>query len=182
MNKDEFVILCLKIMGVYFLLMGFINLPHLLESFFTPKEMMWSFFVSPLLFFICGAIIFFLAKFFSKFIIDVDTKSEGPVNLSASSNTSRIALQILGFYILATSIPHFFQILVNSAAYYYNMSSIPEHLRQKQQFFINLIGPGIKICMGLWFIFGAKVIINFIGKFDSTIQNMDRGVDRAHAK
>ena len=95
MNKDEFVILCLKIMGVYFLLMGFINLPHLLKSLFEPKEMMWSFFVSPLLFFICGAILFFFAKYFSKFIICVDTKSEGPVNLSASSNTSRIALQIL---------------------------------------------------------------------------------------
>ena len=52
------------------------------------------------------------------------------------------------------------------------MSSIPEHLRQKQQFFINLIGPGIKICMGIWFIFGAKAIINFIGKFDSTIESM----------
>ena len=100
MKKDEFVILCLKIMGIYFLLMGLINFPHLLKSLLEPKEMMWSFFVSPLLFFICGAFLFFFAKHFSQFMIDIDTKNEGRVTLSTSSNTSRIALQVLGFYII----------------------------------------------------------------------------------
>ena len=172
MKKDEFVMLCLKIMGIYFLLMGLINLPHLLKSLLEPKEMMWDFFVSPLLFFICGAFLFFFAKQFSKLMVDIDPEREGRVELSTSSNTSRIALQVLGFYIVATGIPYFFQILVNSTAYYYDMSSIPEHLRQRQQFLINLIGPGIKTFIGLWFIFGTKAIINFVGKFDSTVKNI----------
>ena len=30
MKKDEFVTLCLKIMGIYFLLMGLINFPHII--------------------------------------------------------------------------------------------------------------------------------------------------------
>ena len=105
-------------------------------------------------------------------MVDIDPKTSEEVEFTPSSNTSRIALQILGFYILATSIPVFVQILTNSVAYHSNLLSVPEYLRQKQEFLINLVGPGIKIIIGAWFIFGAKAIIGFVGKFDNTIQQM----------
>ena len=122
--------ICLKIMGIYFLLMGLTNLPHLIKNLIEPKYSSWDFFVSPLLFFICGIILFYKAPSFTRFIITAENESE--IEYSPSSNTIRISMKVLGFYILATAIPHFFQILVNAVAYYYEISTIPEHLRQKQ--------------------------------------------------
>ena len=173
MRKTEFVMLCLKIMGIYFLLMGLINLPHLIKNLIEPKYSSWDFYVSPLLFLICGITLFYQAPSFTRFIISAEKENGSEIEFSPTSNTIRIALQVVGFYILATAIPHFFQILVNAAAYYYEISTIPEHLRQKQQHFIYLFGPAIKIAIGIWLVLGSKAIINILGRFDSTISSME---------
>ena len=173
MRKNEFVMLCLKIMGIYFLLMGLINLPHLIKNLAEPKFSSWDFFASPLLFLICGIILFYKAPSFTRFIINVDKENESEIEFSPTSNTIRIALQVVGFYILATAIPHFFQILVNAVGYYYEISTIPDYLRQKQQYFIYLVSPAIKIAIGIWLVLGSKAIIRILGRYDSTISSME---------
>lgn len=173
MKKDEFVTLCLKIMGIYFLLMGLINLPHLLSCLTEPEMSHWDFFVSPLLFFVCGIILFLKAHSFSRFIIDVDQEKEADIQFSPTYNTNRVALQVLGFYILAQAIPAFFQILANAALYHYNISTIPEYLRQKQQHFIYIVGPTIEMAIGIWFVLGSKTLIRILGRFDSTIRKIE---------
>jgi hypothetical protein len=162
MKKNEFVTLCLKIMGLYFFLMGLINLPHLMSCLTEPQMSRWDFFVSPLLFFICGIILFFKATSFTRFIIDVDIDKESGIQLEPTDNTMRIALQVLGFYILAQGIPGFCQILANAALYYYAISSIPRYLQQQQQHFIYLVGPTAQICIGLWLIIGSRRIMHYI--------------------
>ncbi len=95
MKKNEFVTLCLKIMGLYFFLMGLINLPHLMSCLTEPQMSRWDFFVSPLLFFICGIILFFKATSFTRFIIGVDIDKESDIQFEPTDNTIRIALQVL---------------------------------------------------------------------------------------
>jgi uncharacterized membrane protein len=162
MKKNEFVTLCLKIMGLYFILMGIINLPHLLSCLTQTEISRWDFFVSPLLYFICGIILFFKATAFTRFIVNLDTDKESDIQFELSDNTIRIALQIMGFYILAQGIPGFCQILANSALYYFEVSSIPKYLQQQQQHFIYLVGPTTQILLGLWLIIGSRRIMYYI--------------------
>lgn len=167
MGKNEFVTLCLKIMGLYFLLMGIINLPHLLSCFTEPEISRWDFFISPLLFFICGIILFFKATSFTRFMVSVDVDKESNIEFRPTDNTMHIALQVLGFYILAQAIPGFFQVLANALFYHYEISSIPKYLQQEQQHFIYLVGPIIEIMIGFWLILGSRFVANYIGKLRS---------------
>ena len=171
MTKEEFVTLCLKIMGIFFLLLGLTNIPHLIQELTEPRNLQWSFFVSPVLNILCGVILFFKARSFSLFITEGDTESD--VHFTPRSNTVRIALMVLGVYVLSNAIPHFFQIFANALAYHLEISSVPKHLRQIQQHFIYVVSPTIKIIIGLWLVFGTKGIVKLLGKFDNTFKEID---------
>jgi hypothetical protein len=162
MKKNEFVTLCLKIIGILFLLDGIVNLPHFLSSLTEPYIAHWDNFVSPLLEFICGIILFFKSSSFTSFMVNI--KEESEIQFNPSDNTMRMALQVLGFYILAQAIPGFFQILVNATLYHFELVSIPKHLRQEQQYFINLVGPTVEALIGIWLILGSRFIMHQITK------------------
>ncbi len=171
MKKDEFVMLCLKVMGIFFLLLGITSIPHLIEELTEPRSSQWSFSVSPLLNILCGAILFFKANLISHYITEANNENE--VNFTPTSHTVRIALMVLGVFILSQAIPHFFQIFANSLAYHLEMSSIPKHLRQIQQHFIYIVSPTIKIVIGVWLVFGNKGLVKLLGKFDNTFKELD---------
>ncbi|MCP4686679.1 MAG: hypothetical protein GY859_01435 [Desulfobacterales bacterium] len=170
MKKSEFAILCLRFMGIYCFINGLAFIPIFIGDFITPVESRWSFFVAPLLQLIIGAILFYQAPRFVHLIVDCRDESDDPIRWEASAAAARAALLILGFYLIANAIPHFFQILVNTAAYQQDISTVPKHLRQIQQHWRYLAEPGLKILIALWFILGNKGILRAVERFDGAVK------------
>ena len=174
MKKKEAVFICLRIMGIFYFLAGLSFIPHLLENLTTSKVDQWSFFVSPLLQLVIGCFLYTKASQFSYYIVDCSEDNESYINLNVTSKTMKTALQLLGFYILAIAIPHFFQILINVVAYNLEISTIPKHLRQIQQHWRYIAEPTLKIIIGFWLIFGINGIIKIMSRFDHTFNELDR--------
>lgn len=126
-------------MGIYFGILGLSALPNMafifLESSSSPKY----FLISPLFLFISAIILVFFAPRLRLFIIGFSEMEETGFHITASEKTTRIALLVLGVFILAQSLPQFIQISIDVGLYYLNTDKVPEHLRYVQQRWTYLI-------------------------------------------
>ncbi|MEA1876812.1 MAG: hypothetical protein U9N86_08095, partial [Bacteroidota bacterium] len=68
MKKKEFVILCLRLLGIFFGVMGLSYLPHLATLFKKSHTADLAFYLSPLIYIICGSVLFIYAPKISHFI------------------------------------------------------------------------------------------------------------------
>jgi hypothetical protein len=174
MRKSEVVILCLRLIGIFYFIAGLTFFPVLIEDLTTRRTSQWSFCIAPLFELLIGAVLYFKAQNFVNLLIDCSDENDIAKSINTSNKTARIALMVLGFYILANAIPHFFQILVNTIAYNLEISTIPEHLRQIQQHWRFIVEPTLKIIISLWLILGNKGFVKLLGKFDNTFNEMDK--------
>lgn len=97
MEKNNFVTLCLRLMAIYFGVLGLGSFPNALQVFLTsPTPRM--FIISPTLYIISGIVLFLSAPRLSRFMIEFGEADNNIWNISASERTTRIALPVLVSY------------------------------------------------------------------------------------
>jgi hypothetical protein len=173
MKSNNFVILCLRLMGIYFSVLGLSALPNMTSIFLESSNSPKYFLISPLFLVVSGVFLVILAPKLSRFIIEFSEAEEAGVQITASERTTRIALLVLGIFILAQSLPQFIQISIDVALYYSNTNEIPEHLRYVQQRWAYLIGPVVKLIISAILIIGPDKIIGVISRYDHTLKRIE---------
>ena len=178
MKKNNFVILCLRLMGIYFGVLGLSALPNMISIFFESSSSPKYFLISPLFLVVSGIVLVTFAPKLGQFIIGFSETEETSFHITASEKTTRIALLVLGIFILVQSLPQFIQISIDVGLYYSNTDEIPEHLRYVQQRWTYLIGPIVKLIISATLIIGPDKIIGFIARYDQTFKRIESSNQR----
>ena len=118
MKKKEFVILCLRLLGIFFFVMGLSHLPNLAKLFKKLHTADVTYYFYPVIHIICGSVLFIYAPRISNLIIEFSEAEEDNIQISISEKTTRIAFLVLGVYIFAQTLPLLIQISVNVLIYY----------------------------------------------------------------
>ena len=120
MRKNDFVILCLRLLGIYFGVIGLGSLPNVTSMFIEASNSRLYIFISPFVFILCGFVLYFFATKISHFIIEFSEAEEDNFRITTSEKTTRIALLVLGVFILAQALPQFTQLSIDIGLYYIN--------------------------------------------------------------
>ena len=185
MKKKDFVILCLRLLGIFIGVMGLSYIPHLATLFKKSHTADLSFYLSPITYTICGIVLFVYAPKISHFIIDFSEAEEGDVQITSSEKTTRIAFLVLGVYLFAQSLPQFVQVSVHTLIYYKKYTEIEKHLRGTYDEWTLLIGPFIRLIISAILIIGPDKIVGIISKHDETferIKSSNNGVEQIQKK
>lgn len=172
MKKNKFVILCLRLLGIYFFVLGLSSLPSVFSMFMQVSNAEPYYFIGPFVFIASGLILFVFANSFSSFIIEFSEAEEDDIHITASEQTARIAFIVLGIFIFAQALPQFIQLAIDVGLYYIRIDEIPKHLRGQQPKWILLIAPTVKLFIGVILIIGSDKIIGFIAKYDETFKRI----------
>jgi hypothetical protein len=170
MKKNDVVILCLRLLGLYFFVLGLGALPGVISMFLRLSQTESYFFIGPMLYLISGVILFVFAPRISSFIIPFSGAREDGLPSGASEQTARIAFIVLGIFIFAQALPQLLQLAIDIGLYYVKMNEIPKHLRAQQKSWTILIGPGIKLAIATVLIIGPDKITGFIAKYDASFK------------
>ena len=170
MRKNNFVILCLRLLGIYFGVFGLSALPNVISMFLAGSRFPTNFFIGPVILTLCGAILCIFAPGISRYIIDFSEAEEDGFHITASEQTARIAFVILGIFIFTQALPQLIQISFDVVLYYKNNAEIPAHLRAGQYRWTYLIGPLIKLIIGVVLILGPDKIMNILSKYEDTFK------------
>ena len=172
MKKNKFVILCLRLLGIYFFVLGLSSLPGVILMFTQASNAEPYYFIGPFVFIASGLVLFMFANSFSTFIIEFSEAEEDDIHITVSEKTARIAFIILGIFIFAQALPQLIQLSIDVGLYYIRIDEIPKHLRGQQQRWTLLIGPTVKLFIGVVLIIGPDKIIGFIAKYDETFKRI----------
>lgn len=159
-------------MGIYFGVLGISSLTNMASIFFDSSKSPTYLYISPILFIISGVVLFGYAPKLSHFIIDFSDAEENSLHITASEKTTRIALLVLGIYILSQALPQFIQSSINIGLYYSNINEIPEDVRYVQKRWIYLIGPIVKLIISTVLIIGPDKIIGLLARYDETFKRV----------
>ena len=171
MIKNKFVILCLRLLGIYFFTLGLASLPSIITvSLTTTREFYFLF--GPILYLISGSVLFAFSPRISRFIVEFSEAEEKEFHISDYEKTARIAFLILGIFIFAQALPHLIQLSIDVLLYYSRIDEIPSHLRNQQQRWTIIIGPGIKLIISIILIIGPDKIIGLISKYDNSFKKI----------
>ena len=181
MKKNGFVILCLRLMGIYFGVLGLTSLPTMTSMFFSSSDEPIYFLLGPCLYIICGIVLIVYAPKFSRFMIDFSEAEENALHITASEKTTRIALLVLGIFIFAHSLPQFLQLSIDVWLYYASIDEVPKHLRSMQRRWTYLIGPVIKLIIAAVLIIGPDKIIGFMARYDQTFRRFKSSTEADNA-
>ena len=94
------------------------------------------------------------------------------MHITATEKTTRIALLILGIFILSKSLPYFLEIAFNIAHYYQTIDKLPEYVRETQSRWTYLIGPFINLVISAVLIIGPDKVIGFLAKYDEQLKRL----------
>jgi len=177
MKKNNIVILCLRLMGIYFGILGLSSLPNMTSLFLESSSSPKYFLISPLILIVSGVVLVILAPRLNHFMIEF-SEADNNLHISASEKTTRIALLVLGVFIFAQSLPQFIQVSIDVGLYYSKSDEIPEHLRYVQQRWTYLIGPVVKLIISAVLIIGPDKIIGFIARYDQTFKRIESSNER----
>jgi hypothetical protein len=172
MRKNNLVTLCLRLLGIYFGVFGLSSLPNVISMFIESSNLPSYFYISPIILIVCGTILCIYAPKISLFIIEFSEAEEGGFHITASEKTTRIAFLILGIFIFAQTLPQLIQLSFDVGLYYKNIDEIPKHLRSVQHRWTYLIGPVIKLFIGVILIIGPDKVIGLIAKYDDTFKKI----------
>jgi hypothetical protein len=177
MKRNNFVVLCLRLMGIYFGVLGLSALPNMTSIFLESSSSPKYFLISPLFLVLTGAVLVIFAPRLSHFMIEF-SEEDNNLHITASEKTTRIALLVLGVFIFAQSLPQFIQVSIDVALYYSKSDDIPEHLRYVQQRWTYLIGPIVKLIISAVLIIGPDKIIGLIARYDQTFKRIKSSNER----
>ncbi len=169
MKKKDFVILCLRLLGIFITVQGFTLLPSI-ASMFMPFGGLNLF--SPFVYLLCGIALLIYAPKLSKYIIELNDSDNNDLQISSSETTARIAFIILGIYIFTYAVPQLIHLSVDVVLYYIKINEIPENVREVQNKWTILIGPIIKLVLSFILIIGPGKVVDFISIYDDTFKKM----------
>jgi len=170
MGNKNFVILCLRLLGIYFFVLGLSALPGVVSMFLRAFHAESYYFMGPLIYLIAGTILFVSAPRISHFIIEFSGADEDGYHISVTEQTARIAFIILGIFIFAQALPQIIQLAMDIGVYYARIDEIPGHLRSQQQRWTILIGPAVKLIIGVVLIIGPDKIMGVIARYDESFK------------
>ncbi len=173
MKKNNFVTLCLRLLGIFFGVQGLSSLPHVTSMFIESSSSYPYLLVSPFILIACGLLLYIFAPRMSTFIIEFSEAEEGSMHITASEKTTRIALLVLGIFIFSQAIPQFIQLSIDIGLYYKTINEVPVHVRGVEHRWTYLIGPIIKLIIGTILIIGPDKVIGFLGKYDETFKKIE---------
>jgi len=162
----------LRLLGIYFGVFGLSSLPNVISMFIGTSSYSNYFYISPIILIVCGTILFVFAPNISQYIIEFSEAEETGFQITASEQTTRIALLILGIFIFVQSLPQLIQISFDVGLYYINLNESQGHLRTSQPQWTYLIGPLIKIVIGAILILGPDKIIGILSRYDETFKKI----------
>ena len=172
MEKNKFVILCLRLLGIYFFVLGLASLPGIITISFQTANRDIFYIVGPIIYLISGLILFIFAPRISRFIVKFsETEKEG-FRITDYEKTARIAFLVLGIFIFAQALPHLIQLSIDVRLYYSRLDEIPKHLRGQQAKWTTIIGPAVKLMISIILIIGPDKIIGLISKFDHSFKKI----------
>ncbi|MGD8393488.1 MAG: hypothetical protein PVH74_18290 [Desulfobacterales bacterium] len=172
MVKNKFVILCLRLLGIYFFVLGLASLPGIITVSSHNVNREFYFMVGPIIYLISGSILFTFAPRTSRFIVKFSEAEEEDFRITDYEKTARIAFLVLGIFIFAQALPHLIQLSIDVRLYYSRIDEIPKHLRNQQQRWTILIGPALKLVISIILIIGPDRIIGLISKYDHSFKKI----------
>ena len=172
MKKQDFVVLCLRLLGIYFVVIGLGSLQNITSMFIESSYKELHFFIGPFIYIISGIVICLYAPRLCHFMVEFSEAEEENVQITASEKTTRIALLILGVYIFAQALPQFIQLSIDVGLYYKSINEIPAHLRGVQHRWTYVIGPFVKLIIGAVLIIGPDKIVGFLVRNDETFRKV----------
>ena len=171
-TKKDFVILCLRLMAIYFIMIGVGSLHNAIQLYVGNYEGFTYVFVSPLIYIVSGLAIYVYAPRMCRFIVAFSEAEENNVQIVASEKTTRIALLVLGVYIFAHALPRAIETGVNVGLYYKSLAEVPSHLRRYEPKWTELIGPFLKLIIAAVLIIGPDKIVGVLGRYDETFRRV----------
>jgi hypothetical protein len=172
MKKADFVILCLKLLGIYFFVIGISSLSSALAVILQSGDSKPYFSIGPIMYIVAGSILFVSAKRISIYILEFSETDDDNIQIMATEQTARIAFIILGIFIFSHALPQLVQLALDVGLYYVRFDEIPKHLREQQHRWTIIIAPVVKLLIAMVLIIGPDKIIGFIAKYDETFKNL----------
>lgn len=172
MKNKDFVVLCLRLLGIYVLILGLSSIPGFIGTIGSTDLMPLFYVLGPMIYVICGLVLMIAAPGIAKFIVNFSEAEEENLQISPSEKTARIAMLILGIYIFTYALPQFIQISIETGLYYKDLDSIPQHLRSQQYRWMVVIEPVIELIIASTLIIGPDKIIGFISRYDTTFKRI----------
>lgn len=174
MKKNYFVIICLRLLGIYFGVLGLSSLPSIISMVTQSSGNTQSyFFIGPVIFIASGLILCIYAKKISRYIVEFSEAEKDEWHITVSEKTTRIALLVLGIYIFTQTLPQLIQLSIEVGLYYKNAAEIPKHLSSIQPRWTYLIGPILKLFISIVLIIGPDKIADLLSKYDDTFRKMN---------
>ena len=166
MSKKEFVIICLRLIGIYILISGISSLPNMFSMVINSSFSQGYILASPILYIAIGVALYILAPKLSKYIIEFSDAEESSVSISANEKTARIALLVLGFYIFSRALPQFIQVGIDIGMSYQRMAEVSQTLKWYEHKWFYIVPPFVQIAIAALLIVGPDKIIEFSSRFD----------------
>lgn len=180
MKTNNFVVICLRLLGIYFGVMGLSSLPSVISMFVEASTNMHTyFFISPIILIASGLVLYIYARKIGRHIMEFSEAEEDGLHITVSEQSTRIALLILGIFVFAQSLPQLIQISFDVGLYYKNIGDVPKVLRETDHRWTYLIGPVLKLVIAFILILGPDKIIAFLSNFDQTFRKIKTSHDGA---
>ncbi|MCP4110907.1 MAG: hypothetical protein GY749_36200 [Desulfobacteraceae bacterium] len=178
MKKNEFVILTLRLLSIYFVVTGFSSISNVIPIIIASPQPFFSFIIGPFTLIICGFVLYIFAPGFSLFIIEFSNAEDDDFHITESEKTTRIALLILGFFIFAQALPQVIQASVEAGLYYKHINKIADSLREDQHKWTYLIGPFVNLIIGIVLIIGPDKLLTFLPRYDESFKKIKKALDQ----
>ncbi len=173
MSKKDFVMLCLRLLGIYIIVTGISSLSNIFPFFFDGSFSQGYLFISPLIYIIVGTVLYIYAPKFRSYVIDFSEAEENEIKITVHEKTARMAFILLGFYISAYAVPDIIQFSIEAVAFYQRMNEISQSTKWYEHRFYLIIPSIVELIIAAVLIIGSDKIIVFLSKFDDTFKNMD---------
>lgn len=177
MRKHEFVILCLRLLGIYILVIGLGSLFSQLgwtAGDATAKLMV----LGPVFYIMAGGGLIGMAPRLSTYILVMSEPDEG-FELPLTERTTRTALLIMGIYIFTITLPHLVQLAFDTGLYYKNAGETPSHLREADYRWVYLIGPTLKLLLSIGLILGPDKVLGLLSRYDVSFKKLTASRNRS---
>ncbi len=173
MSKKEFVVLCLRLLGIYIIVTGTSSLPNAFSVFFDGSFTHGYLIISPFIYIIAGVVLYVYAPKLRFYVINFSEAEDDEFKISIHERTGRIACIILGIYIFAYAVPDIIQLSIEAGAFYQRINEISQAAKWYEHRWFYILPSVVELVIGAALIVGSDKIIAFISKFDDTFKRLN---------